>query len=115
MMRLTRTCVALLLGLALALASQPMAAARVAAPAVGLIELCTPDGPLRVAVDAGGRPVGRAHPCPDCLVPMVLPSPAAAPVPPVAAWVAAIVVPDVSQHRPFGRPVARARAPPGIA
>ncbi len=65
-MTFSRTSVlALLLALVMVLTSQAMAVARSAAGPSGLIELCTGTGPIMVAVDANGQPVGHPHICPD--------------------------------------------------
>lgn len=56
---------AVILALVMVLTSEAMATARVTPTAAGLIDLCTGTGPIMVAVDANGQPVGHPHICPD--------------------------------------------------
>ncbi|MDF0603327.1 hypothetical protein P1J78_21575 [Psychromarinibacter sp. C21-152] len=62
----TRPFLATLLSLVLLATSGAMAVARGQAMAAGQIVLCTGTGPLAVAVDARGEPIGPLHVCPDC-------------------------------------------------
>ena len=55
----------LLMVLVLALTGHSMAAARAMSSLAGYNELCTGTGPLMVAVDENGEPVGPPHICPD--------------------------------------------------
>ncbi len=57
--------IGLLLALVMTLTSQGMAVARAMPGPSGLIELCNSTGPVMVAVDDNGQPVGPAHICPD--------------------------------------------------
>ena len=52
--------------LALSAASVAMTPARHQARAAGVLVLCTAEGTVSVAVDAGGQPTGPGLPCPDC-------------------------------------------------
>jgi hypothetical protein len=105
---------AIFLSLALALASVTMATARAQSASVtGQITICSGYGVVSVAVDADGNPVGRVHPCPDCLAGLHL-----APAPVLAG--AALPQARVSRlglPRPFilaerERPLPRSRGPP---
>ena len=55
------------LALTLVLTSSAMAVARIKTDSVGNIIICTGKGPMSVAVDADGQPIGPTHICPDCL------------------------------------------------
>lgn len=55
------------LALLLAAGGVAFAAARGVPPAAGIVTLCAGGGEAVLAVDARGRPVAPAHPCPDCL------------------------------------------------
>lgn len=61
-----RPFLALFLSLVLLATSGAMAAARGQSMAAAQIVLCTGTGPLAVAVDANGEPIGPVHICPDC-------------------------------------------------
>jgi hypothetical protein len=55
------------LALLIAVTSQQMAEARgVMKDAQGQVILCTGQGPVMVALDAQGDPIGPVHFCPDC-------------------------------------------------
>ncbi len=71
----------LLFALILALTSGAMAVARGQTHAAGMIVLCTGSGPVTVAVDADGQPVGPAHVCPDCALSLIVAVAAPDPVP----------------------------------
>lgn len=49
----------------LVLTGHSLAVARGAPHAAGVIELCTDNGPVMVAVDTQGVPTGQSHICPD--------------------------------------------------
>lgn len=71
---------ALILALILALVAQQAAVARAAMAVPGLeMTLCTGDGPVTVTLDAEGNPVAPPHPCPACILALVLPPAATAP------------------------------------
>jgi len=55
------------LALTIVLTSSAMVVARSQTDSVGSIVICTGKGPMSVAVDADGQPIGPAHICPDCL------------------------------------------------
>lgn len=69
-----------LLALVIAVAAVHVGAIRGQAKAAGSIVLCTGTGPVSVAVDADGQPVGPVHVCPDCAMSLL----AAADAPAVA-------------------------------
>jgi len=104
---------ALLLSLLLVLTGQGAAVARGAPLPAGMAELCTGSGPVMVAVDAQGRPVGPQVLCPDLAA--MLAKPVAPPVTIAAPRRARrIVLPHPVAARPV--PVApvemRTRGPP---
>lgn len=99
--------------LVLALTSGAMAVARGQTHTAGMIVLCTGTGPVAVAVDAKGQPVGPAHICPDCALSLIVALPA--PDPAARALSASPVVFRPAPRPPAATPVplsARARAPP---
>ncbi|WP_096784752.1 hypothetical protein [Rhodobacter sp. CZR27] len=57
----------LMLGLVLVASSVTVAVARGQAALGRQVVICTGLGVTTLAVDAGGRPLGPVHPCPDCL------------------------------------------------
>ncbi len=59
------------LALTLTLTGQAMAQLRVASGPVGMIEICTGVGSVRVLADENGDPLAPPHVCPDCVM-MVL-------------------------------------------
>ncbi|TNF63711.1 MAG: hypothetical protein EP307_04600 [Rhodobacteraceae bacterium] len=67
MLRWSRLLLSLVLSLSILTAGQATAATKGAAPAVGLMVLCTGTGPVVVAVDADGQPTAPPHHCPDCV------------------------------------------------
>lgn len=102
-----------LMALVMALTSQAMAVARAAPGPSGIIELCTGSGPVMVAVDADGQPVGHPHLCPDyaahafdlaCLAPATL-------RPPETLRRLHGATPAVQTH-PLALPRPQARGPP---
>jgi hypothetical protein len=54
------------LALMLILTGQSLAVMRMAPGPAGEMVLCTGSGPVAVAVDENGQPVGPPHICPDC-------------------------------------------------
>ncbi|WP_088623510.1 hypothetical protein [Oceanicola sp. 22II-s10i] len=80
-----RPILALALALMMAVTAQAAAIARGMPGAAGYAELCTGTGPVMVAIDADGQPIGHAHLCPDnaflilqaIALPPVLPVPVA--------------------------------------
>ncbi|MDF1856098.1 hypothetical protein [Pseudooceanicola sp.] len=62
---LLRPAFALLLVALLTLTGQAAAIARGQPGAAGWAELCTGSGPVMVALDSAGQPIGPAHLCPD--------------------------------------------------
>ena len=116
-MTLLRPLAALWLSLVLALTGGTMAAARGQAMAAGSIVICTGTGPVHVAVDRDGRPIGPVHICPDCALSLfdtAAAGPGPAPVPDRATLVADHVEPSAPVHAARLR-TARARAPPVAA
>jgi len=57
-----------LLALVIAATAVHVGVVRGQAKAAGSIVLCTGSGPVGVAVDADGAPVGPVHVCPDCVM-----------------------------------------------
>ena len=111
-----RPVLALLLALLLGLTAQAMAAARGAPGSSGRIEICTGIGPVMVAVDAEGQPVGPPHLCPDWAPSLLaaLAVPDVAPLP-VAAGPGAVLAVRDALSSDAARPVAAtARAPPTV-
>ena len=94
-----------------------MAVARGQATALGSMVLCTGSGPVSVPVDAGGKPTGPAHICPDCALSLFA---AQAAPPPALARLAAEPAPAPAQpearilprHPAFMPP---ARGPPSLS
>lgn len=113
MARTYRSLAGIALALMLALTSGAMAVARGQTHAAGQVVLCTGSGPVTVAVDADGQPIGPAHICPDCALgffaavsePPGVPGPA-----PVAGEPLRPAVEASRASRPLH--AARARAPP---
>lgn len=60
-----RALVGVVLVMGLVLTGHSVAVARGLSGSVGFMELCTGTGPVMVAVDADGVPVGPTHICPD--------------------------------------------------
>lgn len=107
---------ALTLAAILALTSQGLALARGQGMAAGYVVICMGNGLAAMPVDAGGRPLGPAHICPDGVLGVA----GAAPPPAVAApalRLAAIVAPApaLPEAAPAFRPVPAARGPPAAA
>lgn len=64
---------AILLSLALGLASVSMAVARAESQGVMVLTICSDEGTETVTLDAAGNPVSSSHHhCPDCLVGLTL-------------------------------------------
>jgi hypothetical protein len=68
MMRPCRSSLSVLLALLVAVTAVHVGAMRGHAKAAGSIVLCTGAGPVSIAVDAEGAPVGYGHVCPDCVM-----------------------------------------------
>ncbi len=73
-----RPLIALCLALLMVLTGQAVAVARGQPGAEGWAEICSGTGPVMVAVDAKGQPVGPAHLCPDDAALLLQAIPAAA-------------------------------------
>jgi len=90
-----RSLVSVLLALLVAVTAIHVGSLRGQAKAAGSIVLCTGTGPVSIAVDADGQPVGPAHVCPDC----------------VLSVLAAVDAPAAALHRcPTGRRLSFAAA-----
>ncbi|MGS4947166.1 hypothetical protein ACVDG3_16945 [Meridianimarinicoccus sp. RP-17] len=85
MVRRSAPFLSVLLALVIALTAIHAGAMRGQAKAAGSIVLCTGTGPVSVAVDADGQPVGPVHVCPDCVMSLLAAVDAPSPVPHAAA------------------------------
>lgn len=113
MCSLLRRYLGLSLVLILVVTSQAMAVARGAQGPSGVVELCTGSGPVMVAVDEAGTPVGVPHFCPDGAL-ALLAHVALATQTPVIAWQVTELsggLPE-AQANPVSVLDRRARAPP---
>lgn len=101
----------------LLMASQSMAVARGQARDVsGTMVLCTGTGPVSVAFDSQGNPVGPVHICPDCALTLVMATSAPPPFPSIVARVRAAEYPDlVVAPETITSVVPTARGPPAVA
>lgn len=105
----------LLLALVLSLTGQTMAVARGAAPAVGVMVLCTGAGPRAVLVDESGAPTGPRHLCPDCALSLLVAAPDSPATPLVRAYARLDpIAPAPGRAAKPSLPVPSARGPPAL-
>lgn len=108
--------VSVLLALLIAVTAIHVGAMRGQAKAAGSIVVCTGTGPVSIAVDAQGRPVGPAHVCPDCVMTLLaaVDAPAVAPHRVAPCRRISFAAPRVAV-RPRARARPRARGPPRLS
>ncbi|MCA8878950.1 MAG: hypothetical protein KDA73_03130 [Rhodobacteraceae bacterium] len=114
-MSLSRHLIALCLALSIALTGVAVGVVRGQVQVAGQIVLCTGNGPVSVAVDAKGKPVGPPRLCPDC-APALLAGVSFVPELPVPPDSHGTAVASTLPDRAAGpvRLAARARGPPRI-
>jgi hypothetical protein len=116
MIRSFAPCLSIVLTLLVAVTAIHAGAMRGQAKAAGLIVLCTGSGPVSVAVDADGQPVGSTHVCPDCVMSVIAAADGSASLPRRIAMARRLCfgpTPMAGRSRHLARPCAR--GPPRLS